>query len=310
MPARPGTGLAPAAEPAPPAPPAYQRRFDSGIPNVARVYDALLGGKAAGAGAVTGPGGGTLSRYVHDGHDPRSPLVPTRIPGLPLVQACCADRRWWIVILDGDRLRRARRRAGLSQRELATAAGVGRATIGTLESQDLPRCHFRTRARVAAALGTHPKAITAPGDPLAGARAVIAAPDAGEPGQGGACGRVFPGRADQVREVRAFLRGILSGCPVADTALLVCSELASNTVLHSRSARPGGAFTVRAQVRPGAWAWVEVQDEGGRWAARKPDSDERGRGLVVVGEVADYWDIRESDESRVVCARLDWPQTA
>ncbi|HEY5357768.1 MAG TPA: hypothetical protein VIJ82_08760 [Streptosporangiaceae bacterium] len=53
-----------------------------------------------------------------------------------------------------------------------------------------------------------------------------------------------------------------------------------------------------------------MQDEGGRWATGKPGSDESGRGLVVVEEVADYWDIRENDESRVVCARLDWPQAA
>ena len=257
---------------------------------------------------MTGPGSGTLSRYVHAGHDPRSPLVPTCIPDIPLAHACCADRRWWIVVLDGVRLREARRRAGLSQRQLATAAGIGRATIGALESQDLPRCHFRTRARIAAALGTHPKAITAPGDPMAGAPVVSAAPGDREPGPGGACSRVFPGRADQVREARAFLRGILGDCPVADVALLVCSELATNSVRHSRSARPGGTFTIRAQVCAGAWAWVEVQDEGGRWAAREPGSDERGRGLVVVDEVAGYWDIREDDMGRVVCARLDWPQ--
>jgi hypothetical protein len=56
--------------------------------------------------------------------------------------------------------------------------------------------------------------------------------------------------------------------------------------------------------------WVEVQDEGGRWLARKERSSERGRGLVVVDEVAGWWDIREEDASRVVCVRLDWPQAA
>jgi anti-sigma regulatory factor (Ser/Thr protein kinase) len=118
---------------------------------------------------------------------------------------------------------------------------------------------------------------------------------------------VFPARLDQVRVARGFLRGVLGDCPVTDTALLVCSELASNAVQHSRSARPGGVFTVRAQVCLGAWAWVEVQDEGGRWLARKERSGERGRGLVVVDEVAGWWDIREEDASRVVCVRLDWP---
>jgi DNA-binding XRE family transcriptional regulator/anti-sigma regulatory factor (Ser/Thr protein kinase) len=258
-----------------------------------------------GAGPVTR----TLSRYVYAGHDPRSPLVPTRIPGIPLAQACCVDRRWWIVILDGDRLRQARSRAGLSQRQLAAAAGIGRATIGALESRDLPRCHFRTRGRIAAALGTHPKAISAPGDPLAGAPSATVAPGDPQPVPGSAGSRRFPGRPDQVREARAFLQGILGDCPVADAALLVCSELAANAVQHSRSARPGGAFTVRAQFRPDAWAWVEVQDDGGRWAAGNPDAPERGRGLIIVDELASYWDIRE-DVSRVICARLDWPPDA
>ncbi|MDQ2874615.1 MAG: ATP-binding protein, partial [Actinomycetota bacterium] len=163
--------------------------------------------------------------------------------------------------------------------------------------------------RVAAALGTHPKAITAPGDPVAGAGLVTSAPGDGGPGSGATCSQAFPGRADQVREARAFLRGILAGSPVTDAALLVCSELASNAVQHSNSARPGGEFTVRVQVREGAWAWIEVQDEGGRWALGK-GSDERGRGLVVVDEMADYWDIREHGTSRVFCVRLDWPQAA
>jgi transcriptional regulator with XRE-family HTH domain len=223
---------------------------------------------------MTGQGSGTVSRYAHAGHDPRSPLVPTRIPDIPLAPACCADRRWWIVILDGDRLRQARKRAGLSQRQLAAAAGIGRATIGALESQELPRCHFRTLGRIAAALGTHPRAITAPGGPLAGAPGATAAPGDRKPWPGGAWSRVFPGRADQVREARAFLRAILADCPVADAALLVCSELAANSVQHSRSGQPGGTFTVSAEIRPGAGVWVEVQDDGagGQHGNRTPAS--------------------------------------
>lgn len=256
---------------------------------------------------LTRPADDTGSRYIHAGHDPRSPLVPTRIPGLPpQIQACCADRRWWIVILDRDRLRRARDRAGLSQRQLAAAAGIGRATVSALESQDLPRCHFRTRGRIAAALATHPKAITAPGDPMAGAPSEAAAPGERQASRIGS--QRFPGRPEQVQEARAFLRGILGDCRVADTALLVCSELAANAVQHSRSAEPGGGFTVRALLQFGAWAWVEVHDDGGRWQPGKLDVAEHGRGLVIVDELASYWDIREDDNaSRIICARLDWP---
>jgi serine/threonine-protein kinase RsbW len=256
------------------------------------------------------PPGDTLSRYIHAGHDPRSPLVPTQIPGLPpLVQACCADRRWWIVVLDSDRLRQARSRAGLSQRQLAAAAGIGRATISALESQDVPRCHFRTRGRIAAALGTHPKAITARGDLLAGAPSATAALGAWRSAPCSAGSQRFPGRPDQVREARAFLRGILGDCPVADAALLVCSELAANAVQHSHSARPGGAFTVRAQLWPNARVWLDVQDDGGRWEPRRPDTAERGRGLIIVDELASYWDIRDDDASRVISVGFDWPQS-
>jgi anti-sigma regulatory factor (Ser/Thr protein kinase)/DNA-binding XRE family transcriptional regulator len=248
----------------------------------------------------------TGSHYIHAGHDPRSPLVPTRIPGLPpLVQACCADRRWWIVILDRERLRRARSRAGLSQRQLAAAAGLGRATISALESQDLPRCHFRTRGRIAAALGTHPKAISAPGDPLADVPGAVTLPSDRRAGPGGLANQRFLGRHDQVREARAFLRGILGDSLVADAALLVGSELAANAVQHSRSAQPGGTFTVRGRLWHDAWAWVEVQDDGGRWKAQRPGSAERGRGLVIIDELASYWDIREDDARRVICARVD-----
>ena len=88
--------------------------------------------------------------------------------------------------------------------------------------------------------------------------------------------------------------------------MLICSELAANAVLHSASARPGGRFVVRAEVREGDYVWVEVQDEGGRWAEGEHPGH-GGRGLAIVAALADYWDIRGDDTGRVVCARLDWP---
>jgi DNA-binding XRE family transcriptional regulator len=101
-----------------------------------------------------------VSAFAHAGHDPCSPLVLTSIPGLPQAPACCVSQPW-VVTLKGERLRRARSRAGLTQATLAREAGVGLSTIGKLERQDRPRCHFRTRARLATALGTHPQALTA-----------------------------------------------------------------------------------------------------------------------------------------------------
>jgi hypothetical protein len=77
-------------------------------------------------------------------------------------------------------------------------------------------------------------------------------------------------------------------------------------LLHSASARPGGQFTVRAEIWAGHYAWLEVEDQGGPWTARD-NSAPGGRGLAIVTALAGYWDIRGDDTARVVCARIDWP---
>jgi anti-sigma regulatory factor (Ser/Thr protein kinase) len=118
--------------------------------------------------------------------------------------------------------------------------------------------------------------------------------------------RVFPALPEQVALARRFLRKMLDGCPVVDDAVLICSELVTNAVLHSDSAKPGGLFTVRAEVRDGDYVWLEVEDQGGRWVSHEP-SETSGRGLGIVAGLADYWDVRGDDTARTVCARLDWP---
>ena len=81
------------------------------------------------------------------------------MPGLPEVPTCCAQR--WLVPLDRELLREARKDAGLSQERLAEAAGLSYSTVRKLERRADPRCHFRTRARLAKAMGIHPSEITA-----------------------------------------------------------------------------------------------------------------------------------------------------
>ena len=71
--------------------------------------------------------------------------------------------------------------------------------------------------------------------------------------------RAYDGRADQIRDVRAFLAGILDGCPVTDEAVLIADELASNAVRHSNSGKPGGRFTVRVEIHKPDYLWVEVE---------------------------------------------------
>jgi len=120
------------------------------------------------------------------------------------------------------------------------------------------------------------------------------------------CSRTFPARPEQVAQARTFLSRMLANCRMRDDAVLICSELATNAILHSESARPRGQFTVRAEVRDGDYVWVEVEDQGGRWADDER-SEHRGRGLEIIAMLADYWDVRGDDTGRVVCARLDWP---
>ena len=78
-------------------------------------------------------------------------------------------------------------------------------------------------------------------------------------------GHAYPGRLEQVQRVRADLGAILNGCPIADETILVGSELAANAVTHSSSRQPGGRFIVRAEVCPGDYVGVEVEDQGDPW---------------------------------------------
>lgn len=252
------------------------------------------------AAAMTEP----VSTFLHAGHQESSPLVLSRAAGLVLAPAGRV-LGVWIVVLDGSRLRRARTWVGLTQRRLAADSSVGLATIRRLEGETRPRCHFRTRARLAMALGAHPKALTADttGHPeTPGPGLPTASPG---PGEQRASARAFRARPDQVGMARALVREVLGDTPITGDAVLICSELATNAILHSASSQPGGSFTVRVEVRPGDHTWIEVHDQGGRWVHRPRANG--GRGLAMVDELASHWDIRGDDTARVVCARIDWP---
>jgi serine/threonine-protein kinase RsbW len=96
--------------------------------------------------------------------------------------------------------------------------------------------------------------------------------------------RIFEATPEQVGVARRFLADCLGGAPETSDAITCLSEIASNAVLHSRSARPGGQFGVRVRRAPG-WLWVEVTDEGGPWRREIP-GDTHGRGLQVVQMLA------------------------
>lgn len=120
--------------------------------------------------------------------------------------------------------------------------------------------------------------------------------------------RDYPGTVDQVRRVRADLARVAAGCPVADDLVLLASELATNAILHSQSGDPGRAFTVRATLYPGDYAWVEVIDQGGAWADDDCDEEHARCGLAIVAAVAGdgNWGFDGSASARVGWFRLDW----
>jgi serine/threonine-protein kinase RsbW len=109
----------------------------------------------------------------------------------------------------------------------------------------------------------------------------------------------FHGEPGQVGRVRAEVRAYLAGCPRADDAILIASELAANAVLHSRSA--GQSFTVRAEVRRD-YIWIEVEDAGGPWLVRQQQDGKHGLDLVTA--LAASWGVETSGGCRVTWARV------
>jgi serine/threonine-protein kinase RsbW len=118
--------------------------------------------------------------------------------------------------------------------------------------------------------------------------------------------RAYLGSSDQIRAVRAVLRGLLDGCPMADEVILCASEMAANAALHSHSALPGGQFTVRAELSPGDYVWIEVEDQGGPWSPAAVESG-GGHGLDIIHALAADWGIDGDYRTRTIWVRFDWP---
>lgn len=119
--------------------------------------------------------------------------------------------------------------------------------------------------------------------------------------------QALPGHRDQIRAARIFVHEILGNTPVADDAVLICSELTTNAVLHSQSGQPGGRFVLTIEVWNGDHAWIGVHDQGGHWMHGQ--SGPGGRGLGIVGQLATHWDVRGDNTGRSIYARLDWPDS-
>jgi len=126
------------------------------------------------------------------------------------------------------------------------------------------------------------------------------------PGTATASGYVgtFPGRADQLSQVRREIAAHLAGCPATHDAALIASELAANAIIHTRSR--GGTFTVRCYDSPGQ-ARIEVEDLGGPWRQRNPDGRPHGLDIIAALTGPDQWGTATtSTGGRTVWARLTW----
>lgn len=132
----------------------------------------------------------------------------------------------------------------------------------------------------------------------------------GPPLQGGytvTVRRSFPGIPNQIARVRGFVRLVLGPVPVADEAVLLASELATNAVVHTASGH-GGTFAVTVRRYPSA-VRVEVHDAGSRRVPIPRPQDQRaeeGRGLGLVSLIADDWGYGEDQNGRSVFFELHW----
>jgi anti-sigma regulatory factor (Ser/Thr protein kinase) len=124
--------------------------------------------------------------------------------------------------------------------------------------------------------------------------------------------RVFPGRDDQVREVRRWLAGLLPGAPERDDAIVVAVELVTNAIRHTASGH-GGLVMVEV-IWCGPVLRVAVADGGAaagprltaRPAAPAAGLAECGRGLHLVRALAASTGVCGDHRGRLVWADIGW----
>ncbi len=89
--------------------------------------------------------------------------------------------------------------------------------------------------------------------------------------------RVFPGRDDQVREVRHWLAGLLPGAPERDDVVMVAVELATNAIRHTASGRGGFARAAPSACPRGQHGAVRGSPGPGGVGRRHLDRGQAGR---------------------------------
>jgi anti-sigma regulatory factor (Ser/Thr protein kinase) len=111
---------------------------------------------------------------------------------------------------------------------------------------------------------------------------------------------IIAGRPERVAVARAFAAGVLGRRhPLGDTAVLLLSELVTNSMRHSDSGRPGQTVTVTV-LQAGEVIRVEVTDCGGATVpVLRPGNAaaEGGRGLHLVDSLATRWGVGQDDRN-------------
>lgn len=146
--------------------------------------------------------------------------------------------------------------------------------------------------------------------------------------------RVLPGTPDSAGAARRLTRELLGDDhPATETAMLLVSELVTNSITHSQSGRPGGTVTV-ALCNGAAGVLIQVRDDGGpaeprlqqvatgacvcsgrsaastacagngARAVSAAECAQHGYGLVLVAALADTWGTLATAEGRVTWCRV------
>jgi serine/threonine-protein kinase RsbW len=110
--------------------------------------------------------------------------------------------------------------------------------------------------------------------------------------------RVYRADPGEVARVRRDLAAYLGSIPQADDAILIASELAANSSVHSGS----NMFVMRCEIFP-TYVWVESQDSGAAWNPRQPDDRPHGTDLIEL--LSEEWGTeRGTRGDRITWARV------
>lgn len=105
------------------------------------------------------------------------------------------------------------------------------------------------------------------------------------------------------RDLNGFLTRAGVPRPRLEQVILVAHELAANAIEHGPPRSRPIAVEVTLDEQD---VLVRVRSEAAapRVTANTPaDTDERGRGLMIVGAIADWWESQDGDD-HIVTARL------